>query len=155
MKLSTLEQEKFDELSKDLLNNEDVLKMQDFIQHGKVTTYSHCVDVAKTALHLNNLLKLNADEKTIIEAGLLHDFYLYDWHDSSVKVPLFKMHGFTHARKASENAKVIINTDDKVCKAICSHMWPLTLRDIPLSKEAWLLCIADKICATKETVFRR
>ena len=89
MKLSTSEQEKFKELSKDLLNNNEVLKMQDFIQHGKVTTYAHCVDVAKMALHLNNILKMNADEKTLVEAGMLHDFYLYDWHDSSVKVPLF------------------------------------------------------------------
>ena len=155
MKLSTLEQEKFKELSKDLLNNNDVLKMQDFIQHGKVTTYAHCVDVAKMALHLNNILKMNADEKTLVEAGMLHDFYLYDWHDSSVKVPLFKMHGFTHAKKASENAKELIEVDEKTCKAIESHMWPLTLSSVPLSKEAWLLCIADKICATKETVFRR
>ena len=68
MKLSTSEQEKFKKLSKDLLNNNDVLKMQDFIQHGKVTTYAHCVDVAKMALHLNNILKMNADEKTLVEA---------------------------------------------------------------------------------------
>ena len=65
------------------------------------------------------------------------------------------MHGFTHAKKASENAKELIEVDEKTCKAIESHMWPLTLSSVPLSKEAWLLCIADKICATKETVFRR
>lgn len=155
MKLNTLEQEKFKELSKDLLNNNEVLKMQDFIQHGKVTTYAHCVDVAKMALHLNNVLKMNADEKTLVEAGMLHDFYLYDWHDSNVKVPLFKMHGFTHAKKASKNARELMEVDEKTCKAIESHMWPLTLSSVPLSKEAWLLCIADKICATKETVFKR
>ena len=155
MKLSSIEEKRFDFLSKDLLSNKDVLRMQDFVQHGKVNTLSHCVEVAKTALHLNSLLNMHADEKVLVEAGILHDFYLYDWHDASIKVPLFKMHGFTHAKKASENAKSLINVDDKTCKAIKSHMWPLNITNFPLSKEAWLLCIADKICAGKETVKRR
>lgn len=155
MRLNSVEEERFNDLSKDLLNNKDVLRMQDFIQHGKVSTYNHCVEVAKTALRLNSLLKINADEKVLVEAGILHDFYLYDWHNASVKTPLFKMHGFTHAKKASDNAKNLINVDDRTCKAIESHMWPLNITNLPLSKEAWLLCIADKICASKETVKRR
>lgn len=155
MKLNSIEEDRFYSLSKDLLSNKDVLRMQDFIQHGKVSTYNHGVEVAKTALHLNSLLNMHADEKVLVEAGILHDFYLYDWHDASVRVPLFKMHGFTHAKKASENAKSLINVDDKTCKAIESHMWPLNITSLPLSKEAWLLCIADKICAGKETVKRR
>lgn len=155
MKLSTFEQENFEYLSKNLLNNENVLKMQNFIQHGRISTYDHCVDVAKTALHLNKVFKLNADEKTLVESGILHDFYLYDWHNASIKVPLFQMHGYTHAKKASINAKEILNVDDKTCEVIKSHMWPLTITSLPLSKEAWLICIADKLCSTKETLFKR
>lgn len=155
MKLNSFEEERFNNLSKDLLQNKDVLRMQDYIQHGKVSTYSHCIEVAKTALRLNTILNMHADEKILVEAGILHDFYLYDWHDASIKVPLFKMHGFTHAKKASENAKNLIKVDDKTCKAIESHMWPLNITSLPLSKEAWLLCIADKICASKETVIKR
>lgn len=155
MKLSVTQQNAFDNLSKDLLNNKDVLKMQDYIQHGKINTYTHCREVAKTALYLNRALKMKADEKVLVQAGILHDFYLYDWHKTSVKVPLFKMHGFVHAKKASENAKNILHADENVCKAISTHMWPLTLTHVPTSKEAWLLCMADKICAMKETVFER
>lgn len=155
MRLDALQQQNFNNLSKDLLNNSEVLKMKNYVQHGKISTYEHCVEVAKTALQLNKMFKLNANEKILVEAGILHDFYLYDWHDASVKVPLFKMHGFTHAKKASENAKQLLQADENTCKAIETHMWPLTLRNIPLSKEAWLLCLADKICATKETVKRK
>lgn len=155
MRLDYSQQTKFDNYSNKLLNNKDVLKMKGFIQHGKISTYEHSIDVTKTALYLNTKLKLNADEKTIVEAGLLHDFYLYDWHNASVRVPLLKMHGFTHAKTAANNARNLLKVDDKICQAIESHMWPLNLFAIPKSKEAWLLCIADKICATKETVNRK
>lgn len=154
VKLDSSQQEAFNILSKELLNNSEVLKMQEFIQHGNITTYSHCINVAKMALYLSQKLNINVNNKTLIQACILHDFFLYDWHKANIRVPLFKMHGFTHALIASENAKKLLNVDDRTCEIIKSHMWPLNITYIPKSKEAWLLCIADKICATKEMVVK-
>ena len=37
---------------------------------------------------------------------------------------------------------------------ISRHMFPLNIVP-PMCKEAWLVCLADKICASKETIVRR
>ncbi len=45
--------------------------------------------------------------------------------------------------------------DDRVAKVIESHMWPLNLRSVPASREAWVVCIADKCASLYETLARR
>ena len=44
---------------------------------------------------------------------------------------------------------------DKEKDIIQSHMWPLTPADIPHSREAALVCIADKMSSSYETVLER
>ena len=126
--------------------------MNDYIQHGSITTLKHCIMVAETSFWLNRRLHLGANEKSLVTAALLHDFYLYDWHEKSAG---HKLHGFTHAKKAAENARRYFHISRREYKAICSHMWPLNLTKVPLSRIGWILCVADKYCAMKETVFHR
>ena len=111
--------------------------------------------VTKTAFWLNKRLNLKANIEELIKCSMLHDFYLYDWHKTKTGDSFFKLHGFTHPLTACQNAKKYFDIDEKTQQAIKSHMWPLNIREIPLSKEAWILCMADKICATKETLFER
>lgn len=153
--MGEIEEKKFNILAQDILNHEQVLKMKTFIQHGSITTYDHCLNVAKQAYHLAKKYKMNVDEESLVKACLLHDFYLYDWHLASISVPLFKMHGFTHPEKACEKAIEYFKVDDKIQNCILAHMWPLTISKVPKSKEAWLLCLTDKAVALKETVFLR
>lgn len=155
MNLNETDEVKFKQLSEELASNSDVLKMKDFIQHGRITTYDHCLSVSKTAFALAKKLHMNVNEDVLVKAGMLHDFYLYDWHKASIKVPLFQMHGYTHAKLASKLAIEHFNVNERIQKAIETHMWPLTLRSIPTSKEAWLICVADKLCAVKESIFER
>ena len=51
------------------------------IQHGKVSVYAHCVSVADTACVLAETLHLRVNERALIRGALLHDYFLYDWHD--------------------------------------------------------------------------
>lgn len=141
----------YNTILKPLLEHKHVISMKKYIQHGTVTTYEHCVDVTLTCCKLNQKLHINANAEKLITASMLHDFYLYDWHNN----PDVKLHGFSHSTTAAENAKKYFNVDTKVYNAIKTHMWPLNITMVPSSREAWILCISDKYCAFKETLFKR
>jgi len=142
-----LREEKFAELTEKYFASSRFRMMGQYIQHGKTTTLEHAENVAWVSFLVNEKMHLNADEKELVESAMLHDFYLYDWHDGD---PSRKRHGFTHAELAGNNAKKEFNVSDKTQKAIKSHMWPLNITKVPRSREAVILCIVDKYCAMVE-----
>ena len=152
--MSEEERKEFDSYAEKYLEDPVFRKMNEYKAHGKNTVLSHCVNVARMAYKLNRGLHVNADLDTLMAGALLHDFYLYDWHEARLFVNIFKMHGYTHPKRACENAMKYYDVDEDVQQVIRCHMWPLTLRSFPRSKEAKLVCIADKICALKETFDR-
>lgn len=135
-----------------LCGDERVQQMRGFIQHGSITTYDHCVSVTKLSLGINRALRLNADKKVLVKGAMLHDFYLYDWHEDD---PSHRLHGYIHAARAAKNAKKHFGIDRKVHHVIYVHMWPLNLTRLPMSREAWIVCAADKLVSIKETLFMR
>ena len=136
----------------ELKRDPNVLRMKAYIQHGSVSTFDHCVSVAETSCRINRALRLCADEYTLVRSAMLHDFYLYDWHERD---KAHRWHGFHHANRAADNARRLLSATDQECDIIRSHMWPLTLRRVPRSREAWIVCCADKWCSLVETLLRR
>lgn len=118
-----------------------------FLQHGTTTILAHSIGVAEAALHIADRLHLDIDETALIRGALLHDYYLYDWHDSKTAPSL---HGFRHPYIALENARADFTLNAIEENIIERHMFPLTPIP-PLYLEAWLVCMADKICAANET----
>ena len=143
-----------EEILEPIHRNPRVQMMKKFVQHGNTSTFEHCQSVAETCDRLNERFRLGADRRTLILSAMLHDFYLYDWHGRPLNLNIFKMHGFTHPGKARDNAIRYFSVDKDIQKVIESHMWPLTLRSFPSSKEAMIVCMADKYCALKETFNR-
>ena len=154
MELTCQQQEEFDSILKDYLDHPDVQKMKDYCAHGRISVYTHCLNVAKKAYLLDRRFHVGSNLENLLIGALLHDFYLYDWHGAKLHFNIFKMHGYTHPGQACENAKRIFGINEVQQEVIRCHMWPLTLRSVPRHREAVLVCIADKICALKETVFR-
>lgn len=144
------DEEEFEKLIARLRDDPRTQEMKKYIQHGAVTTYDHCMDVARMAFVLNRRLRVGAAEEDVVAAGFLHDYYLYDWH-----VHGDRLHGYHHPKIAAENAARDFELSPDAAKAIESHMWPLTLFHAPSSRVAWVVTLADKICSAKETLFKR
>ena len=118
------------------------------VQHGDTSVWKHCVNVAYTAYCLSHVLHIHVSERELIRGALLHDYFLYDWHENNLKN---KIHGLTHPYIALEEAYKDFSLTKREMDVIKKHMFPLTPLP-PRCREAVLVCLADKICATKETV---
>jgi len=137
----------------ELKNNADVRRMKNYIQHGRITTFKHCERVAAMSYYLNRRFRLHADNRIMLTAAMLHDFYLYDWHDDDNGE--HNWHGYIHANTALKNAKRLLNISLPEQRIIYSHMWPLNITRVPKTREAWIVCLADKYISAKETLFER
>ena len=148
--LNTLSDENralFISVYKEISNNPRFKECENYISHGNTSVMSHVISVTLLALNLSEKLNIKVDKRQLIRGALLHDFYLYDWHDKK----LFELHGFHHPRYALREALKDYKLTRKEVDIIIHHMFPLTF-NAPRSREARLLCIADKICAWGETV---
>ena len=135
----------------DILKSANMQKEKKFLQHGKVSVYTHSVRVAVLSLFLAELLRVKVNEEAMMRGALLHDYFLYDWHE---KDDSHRWHGFSHARAALKNAKKDFQLGEIEQDVIQKHMFPLNLKP-PKYKESALVWLADKLSALEETVRRR
>ena len=136
----------FGNIMSELVNNETVLQMKNYVQHFDTNCYDHCYDVAKTMYKVTK--KLNLDYVSATRAGMLHDLFLYDWH---IKEGRKNMHAFRHGKIACNNASRIFDLNEKEKDMITKHMWPCTIV-LPKSKEGMILTVVDKYCTVKESL---
>ena len=158
MKNNEMVKEEVKKLLDGIHDHDHVLRMRTFIQHGKITTYDHCFRVAAMSYKINRMFRLKSDEKALVRGAFLHDYFLYDWHKKKAKFrnlkEFLKLHGFMHPSYAAANAKRDFDIDEKEEHIIRSHMWPLTVTKIPRTREAVIVCIADKLTSATETIMR-
>ena len=143
--------EKIRYYGKDILDSKSIQIQKQCLQHGKRTVFEHSLAVYLMCLTINEFLHLKLNERRLIRGALLHDYFLYDWH---VKDKSHRLHGFRHPYFALENARKEYELDPVLEDMIVKHMFPL-IPIPPKYKESWVLCIADKICASKETILRK
>ncbi len=152
MFLTDAEQNQLKELLSRFEGDSHVQDMKKYIQHGSVTTFTHCKNVTYVSFWMNRKFKLCSDEKALVTGAFLHDFYLYDWH---VPEEYHRLHGFSHAKVASGNAVKFFGIGPKEQSIIQCHMWPLNITCIPQSREAVIVCLADKVCSLIEIFVHR
>jgi uncharacterized protein len=128
----------------DLLENATVQSMSGYIQHGDISCLEHCKNVSFKSYLICKVLKL--DYRSAARAGLLHDYFLYDWHE-----PHRRWHGFHHPRSALVNATRDFGLNGMEKDIIAKHMWPLTLIP-PRYRESLIVGLADKYCTVMEVL---
>lgn len=134
----------------DILNSPNFNRTKTFIQHGNMTVNNHCMDVAKYSLAISERLErlgLRCKKDELVRGALLHDYFLYDWHNSGKQG---RLHGFYHPGIALRNAMKEYKLTPREKDIIKKHMWPLTVVP-PMCREAWIVTTADKWCSLLET----
>jgi uncharacterized protein len=128
----------------DLLDSPEVKSMKKIRHHIFVNCYQHSLFVSYVAFLLAR--RWGLDYVAAARAGLLHDLYLYDPRD---KTQYEGNQCFAHPVAALKNASQLTELSEKEQNAILSHMWPLS-KKMPHSREAVVVNLADKFCATLE-----
>lgn len=152
MKLTSKERSEIRTLLHGLHQTKEAQLMKHFIQHGHISTYDHVLSVTRLSFYLNRRLHLGASDSELVRGAFLHDFFLYDWHNSQSHE---RLHGFHHPAVALKNAMQRYHLSPVEQNIIKSHMWPLTLFSIPKCRAALIVCLADKICSSYETIVRK
>ena len=138
--------EKYQELKNEIINQAHYQDLKKYIAHGHTSCFEHSIRVADRCFKFINRYQVKCNHEALINGALLHDYYLYDWHDNNG----FRFHGLKHHNFAVKNALADYQVDPKVAHIIKAHMFPLTFWLIPKSKEAFIVSYCDKMASIKE-----
>lgn len=130
----------------DILSSKKYLKLKTIDHHWEYSIFDHCVNVAYHSFKIARFF--NWDYLSTVRAGMLHDFFLYNWKKQTPKEGL---HGFVHPKIAYNNSIELFKINEKEKDIILKHMFPITVIP-PKYKESYLLCMVDKCCATSEII---
>lgn len=125
------------ELAQELSEDGRLKMSRNFTQHGRTSVYDHSVRVAYYSLSLAERLHLDRHRRELVRGALLHDYFLYDWHE---KDRSHSLHGFRHPFTALRNAEADFVLSKRERNIILRHMFPL----IPLPPsclEGWIVCM--------------
>lgn len=130
----------------------DILAHEEFfisseLKHHDSSILKHSIRVSYSSYKWSKSLGL--DYHSAARAGLLHDFFQYDWRNQP-KEFRGKLHGFHHPKVALKNSIKHFSLNDIEKDAVVKHMWPLTL-SFPKYKESYVVTFADKMWAVRET----
>lgn len=147
--------EEFYHIVKDIIELNEFQNTKNLKHHGN-GLYEHSLRTAYLAYKIAK--KCGADEVCAARAGMLHDFFSFDWRSDEAKErkknyrgfqKIKNMHGFMHPFEAYDNASKYFTLSDRERDAIIKHMFPLVPL-IPLYRESWIVTFSDKIIATSE-----
>lgn len=137
--------QKFFTIIEDLMNHEEVKKLEAYSQHLNTSRLQHSFNVAYYTFIICEKMNWKTEEAT--RAAFLHDMFFYDWREHTHQ----GWHPKLHPQLALENARLVCEVTPMMADAIKKHMWPMTIH-FPKYKEGWVITLMDKFCATCEVV---
>jgi uncharacterized protein len=140
------EQAILNEWVEDLAQSNNFVSMRQSLQHGQTDCLLHSISVAYFSYAIAVIFNLKLDKRSLVRGALLHDFFLYDWHEPD---RAHRFHGFSHPKTALKNALGEWELNDREKDIIAKHMFPL-VPEFPCCKESLLVCMLDKTCSLAE-----
>ena len=150
--ISLEEKEKLENIYQKFLKDPNIARMKNVGMHRGSNSYIHSFKVAKLAIKRALHHKKKLDLEAVLIAGILHDYYLYDWREDKT---LRKKHARRHPFVAAANAKRDFNVSEFVIEIIKSHMWPINFKLFQRTTEARIVGNADNTIAFKEVITSR
>lgn len=141
-------EKEFCALVRDIVCTKEFAAMKGYRHHIKGSVYDHSIKVAYLCYKHYKRFGADIELRELLRGALLHDYYLYDWHDWS---PGHRLHLFTHPKYALKNA--LAHYPDLTRSErdmICNHMFPITPHRLPRTKAGWLICLYDKVAAVSD-----
>ena len=142
-----LEDKDYLEIVKDIIESDEFKELKKYKHHG-INRYDHSVRVSYWAY--KRAKKRGLDYKACARAGLLHDFYLVNNQEVTLKERIKVLR--SHNNIAADVSKVLFEINDKEAEIIRTHMFPVN-SSVPMSKEAWIVNTADKLASSYERLF--
>ena len=128
----------------DVLSSPCIQRLDGFDQHMGTTRLDHSISVSYKSYALARLL--GWDYRAAARAGLMHDMFYYNFKETDFSA---REHCRLHPQIAFRNAKRNFTLTKLEGDIIKSHMW-LATWTLPRHKEAYLVTMVDKYCATVE-----
>ena len=116
-------------------------------QHHNSNTYAHVIHVTVLAIKFARTFHVKVNERALVRAALLHDYYLYDWHDKANRK---SRHARRHGKYAADNAERDFGLTEEERGYIENHMWPINPLHPPKGKVGWIIVYADKVATFQE-----
>ncbi len=130
-----------------------IQELKQYPNHNISNLYDHSSRVALCAYDISRRMHLRVNGGSLAKGAMLHDYYLYQARGN--REIGTREHWFGHPYTALHNAEKRFQLTELEKNIITSHMWPLTFRHFPRSREALLVSFADKVCACGELILKR
>lgn len=120
-----------------------------------MSVHSHSISVAECSLSIREKLQklgIRSEERDIIRGALLHDYFLYDWHNHIHKKGWRNLHGFTHPETALNNARKEYQLSPREQDIIKKPYVAAHIGAASVQGSLDLVTAADKYCSFLETV---
>jgi uncharacterized protein len=132
----------------DLLDTEQVQRLDTFPHHADSSRLQHSVNVAYYSFLLCR--RMGLDYRSAARGGLLHDLFFYDLANKKDG----PQHTWLHPEIALQNAEALTELCDVERDIILCHMWPRA--HLPRYFESFIVSSMDKVAFLTEvcrTVF--
>ncbi len=138
----------YNSITNDILNNQEFLKTKNIVHHS-LNRFDHSVRVSYYSYKIAKFLRL--DYESVARGGLLHDFFLVDNKNITLRERAFTL--VNHPKYSLNYSLKFFDLNDKEKNIIVSHMFPVCPIRIPKYLESWIVDIVDDVISIKEEIY--